>query len=139
MAAHPDDPPLETVRQQPRLVHRPELYQRLLDLSPSHADALEFCVGAIAEMATGDVRAAVARYAAQGRIAYVHLRNMPGRVPHYRETFTDVQEFRRLVEVGIGEQEIMDALRRRDRVAYAHRMRRHLEFGARLIAGQIEQ
>lgn len=89
MAAHPDDPPLETVRRQPRLVHRPELYQRLLDLSPSCANALELCVGTVAEMATGDVHEAVAKYAAQGRIAYVHLRNVRGRVPHYRETFID--------------------------------------------------
>ena len=34
---------------------------------------------------------------------------------------------------------IMDALRRRDRVAYAYRMSRHLEFGARFIAEQTER
>lgn len=89
MAAHPDDPPLESVRQQPRLVWRPELYQRLLDLSPSRAHRLEFCVGTVAEMAVGDVHAAVAHHAGQGRIAYVHLRNVRGRVPRYRETFID--------------------------------------------------
>ncbi len=33
---------------------------------------------------------------------------------------------------------IMDALRRRDRIAYAYRMSRHLEFGARFIAEQTE-
>ena len=33
---------------------------------------------------------------------------------------------------------IMDALRRRDRVAYAYRMSRHLEFGARFIAEDQE-
>lgn len=34
---------------------------------------------------------------------------------------------------------IMEALRRRDRVAYAYRMSRHLEFGARFIAEQSEE
>jgi mannonate dehydratase len=31
----------------------------------------------------------VAAYAAQKRIAYVHLRNVRGQVPHYKETFID--------------------------------------------------
>lgn len=89
LAAHPDDPPLETVRGQPRLVYQPDLYQRLLDISPSRSNALEFCLGTIAEMSEGDPYEAVSRYAAQGRIAYMHLRNVRGRVPHYHETFID--------------------------------------------------
>ena len=55
LAAHPDDPPLETVRGQPRLVYQPHMYQRLLDLRPSAANGLEFCLGTIAEMSEGDV------------------------------------------------------------------------------------
>ena len=35
LAAHPDDPPMPTLRGQPRLVYQPHLYQRLLDLQPS--------------------------------------------------------------------------------------------------------
>ncbi len=89
LAAHPDDPPLPTIRGQPRLVYRPDLYQRLLDLSPSSRNGLEFCVGTIAEMTDGDVYEAVDRYSRQGRIAYVHLRNVRGKVPFYKETFID--------------------------------------------------
>ncbi|TWT31099.1 Mannonate dehydratase [Posidoniimonas corsicana] len=89
LALHPDDPPLETVRGQPRLVWRPELYQRVIDLNGSPANQLEFCVGTIAEMRDADVYAATARYAEQGRIGYVHLRNVVGAAPHYRETFID--------------------------------------------------
>lgn len=89
LAAHPDDPPLPTMRMQPRLVYQPELYQRLIDLAPSRSNALEFCVGSIAEMAQGDVYEAVDRYSKQGRIAYVHLRNVTGKVPRYTETFID--------------------------------------------------
>lgn len=89
LAAHPDDPPMPTMRGQPRLVYRPELYQRLLDRRPSAANALEFCVGSIAEMVGADVYDAVDRYSAQGKIAYLHFRNVKGTVPHYREAFVD--------------------------------------------------
>ena len=92
LALHPDDPPAAFVRRQPRLVWRPDLYQRVLDLAPSPANALEFCVGTVAEMSDGDVVEAVDRYSRQGRIAYVHLRNIRGRAPHYRETFIDEGE-----------------------------------------------
>lgn len=89
LAAHPDDPPLPTVRGQPRLVYQPHLYQRLLDLQPSPRHALEFCLGTVAEMTEGDVHEAVDTYSRQGKLAYVHCRNVHGKVPHYRETFID--------------------------------------------------
>jgi mannonate dehydratase len=89
LAAHPDDPPLPTVRGQPRLVYQPDHYQRLIDLQSSPANALEFCLGTLAEMTEGDVYDAVDRYSWQRRVAYVHLRNVAGKVPNYRETFVD--------------------------------------------------
>jgi mannonate dehydratase len=89
LAAHPDDPPLATVRSQPRLVWRPQLYQKLIDLRPSPRNALEFCVGTIAEMANGDVYEAVDSYSRQRRLGYVHLRNVRGKAPFYKETFID--------------------------------------------------
>ena len=89
MAAHPDDPPIDMNRAQPRLVFQPHLYQTLLDAHPSPSNGLEFCLGTIAEMAEGDVYETVRRHAAQGRIAYMHLRNVRGRVPRYHETFID--------------------------------------------------
>lgn len=89
LAAHPDDPPLETLRGHARLVNHPDKYQRLLDLVPSKANALEFCQGTIAEMTGGDVYTAIDRYSKQGAIAYVHLRNVRGKVPEYHEVFID--------------------------------------------------
>jgi mannonate dehydratase len=80
---------MPTMRGQPRLVYQPDMYQRLIDLVPSHSNALEFCVGTVAEMTEGDVHEAVDRYTRQGKIAYIHLRNVIGKVPHYRETFID--------------------------------------------------
>jgi mannonate dehydratase len=89
LAAHPDDPPMPTMRGQPRLVYQPHMYQRLIDLAPSKSNALELCVGTLAEMTEGDIYDAVDRYSKQGKIAYLHLRNVVGKVPHYRETFID--------------------------------------------------
>ncbi len=89
LAAHPDDPPTPTLRGQPRLVYQPHLYQRLLDRRPSSANALEFCIGSLAEMTEGSLYDAVDQYSRQGKLAYVHFRNVRGKAPHYRETFVD--------------------------------------------------
>lgn len=89
LAAHPDDPPLPFLRGQPRLIHQPHLYQKLLDLKPSRSNALEFCLGSLAEMTEGDLYEAVDQYSRQNAIAYIHFRNITGKVPSYRETFVD--------------------------------------------------
>jgi len=89
LAAHPDDPPMPTLRGMARLVHHPELFQRLLDIYPSYYNALEFCQGTTAEMAGGDVYEAIDKYTRQGNIAYVHFRNVRGKVPKYHEVFLD--------------------------------------------------
>ncbi|HEX3797871.1 MAG TPA: mannonate dehydratase [Verrucomicrobiae bacterium] len=89
LAAHPDDPPMPFMRGQPRLVYQPRLYQRLIDLTPSPANTLEFCLGSLAEMTEGDIYETVENYSRQNRIGYVHFRNVKGKVPNYRETFID--------------------------------------------------
>jgi mannonate dehydratase len=90
LAMHPADPPLAVINDTARMVTKPEHYQRLLDLVPSHYHAAEFCQGTIAEMdGEMDVYEAIETYTGQGRIAYVHLRNVVGKVPDYYETFID--------------------------------------------------
>jgi mannonate dehydratase len=89
LAAHPDDPPMPTMRQQPRLVYQPRMYQRLIDLAPSPSNSLELCVGTMAEMTEDDIYDAIDSYSKQQKIAYIHLRNVVGKVPMYRETFID--------------------------------------------------
>ena len=80
LAAHPDDPPMPTVRGQPRLVYQPRYFQKLLDLNPSPSNTLEFCIGSLAEMTEGDIYDVVETYSRQGRLGYVHFRNVRGRV-----------------------------------------------------------
>src|SRR5436190_3557042 len=85
LALHPDDPPMPAMRGQARLVYQPQLYQRVLDFKPSPANALEFCLGTLAEMTEGDIYQAVETYSRQRKLAYVHCRNVTGKVPYYRE------------------------------------------------------
>lgn len=89
LAIHPDDPPLPTLRGTARLVTHPDHFQRVLDLVPSPASAIDFCVGTVSEMPGADVYQAAERYARAGRIAYVHLRNVRGKAPRYHEAFVD--------------------------------------------------
>ena len=89
LALHPDDPPLPTVRGQARLVYQPRFYQRLADLNASPRNGMEFCVGTVAEMTEGDVYETIDTHSRAGRVAYVHLRNVRGKAPHYQEMFID--------------------------------------------------
>lgn len=89
LAAHPDDPPMPTIRGYGRLVNQPHLYQRLLDIVPSHSNALEFCMGTLQEMTEGNVYEAIDQYSKQHAIGYVHFRNVIGKVPNYQEVFVD--------------------------------------------------
>ena len=89
LAAHPDDPPAERLRGTARLVNDPAKYDRLLAIVDSPANALEFCIGSLQEMGGTDIYAVTRAFARRGRIAYVHFRNVRGKVPRYHETFVD--------------------------------------------------
>ena len=77
------------MRGQPRLVNQPQLYQKLIDRRPSPRNALEFCLGTLAEMTDGNLYDAVESYSRQRKLAYIHFRNVRGKAPHYQETFVD--------------------------------------------------
>lgn len=89
LAAHPDDPPMSYVRNTPRLVYQPHMYQRLLDIVDSPHNQLEMCLGSIAEMTEGDVYEATDTYTKKNKVGYIHFRNIVGKVPHYKEVFVD--------------------------------------------------
>jgi mannonate dehydratase len=91
LAAHPDDPPLKGLRGQGKLVTQPEHYDRLLSIVDSPNNRLELCLGTLFEMDTNKEKIYdfVARWAREDRIGYIHLRNVIGTVPRYREAFID--------------------------------------------------
>ena len=90
LALHPDDPPMPSLRGTPRVVYRPELYQKLIDLVPSSANKLELCLGSLQEMQSDrPIYDYLDQYIAQDKISYVHFRNVKGKVPCYDEVFVD--------------------------------------------------
>jgi mannonate dehydratase len=89
LAAHPDDPPVDMLRGTARLVNSHEKYDRLRGLVPSASNALEFCIGSLQEMPGGEIYETTRHFAREKAIAYVHFRNVRGKVPKYSETFVD--------------------------------------------------
>lgn len=89
LVAHPDDPPLPYLRNTARLFHTHKHYERLLEISDSHSNGFEFCLGTLQEMEEGNVYELLDKYAAQNKIGYVHFRNVKGKVPFYQEVFVD--------------------------------------------------
>jgi mannonate dehydratase len=101
LAAHPDDPPVESLRLAARGINQPSKYARLMRLDPSRMNQLELCLGSVQEMREGDVYDVVETYARERRIAYVHFRNVRGKVPSYLETFVDEGDIDMARVVGI--------------------------------------
>ncbi len=92
LAAHPDDPPVERMRRQPRLIRKPEQFEHALRLVESPANKLELCLGTLREMPGSDdtdFYAVIERHARNNEIGYIHLRNVVGRAPNYHEVFID--------------------------------------------------
>ncbi len=89
LAAHQDDPPAESLFGTGRLLTNHDAMQRLIDLVPSECNGLEFCQGTVAEMGPEKTIGAVSRFAGQGKIFYVHFRNVSGSVPEFSESFID--------------------------------------------------
>ncbi len=89
LVAHPDDPPLPTLRSNPRLFYNTTEYEKLLTRYPGSANGFEFCMGTVQEMQDSDVYQMLDTYSAKGKIGYIHFRNVVGKVPHYREAFVD--------------------------------------------------
>ncbi len=89
LAAHPDDPPISPLRGTGRLLTHPSRFDRLLAIVPSRANALELCLGTVAEMPGADVYETAEKYSRAGQIGYIHFRNVRGKVPNYEEVFLD--------------------------------------------------
>lgn len=89
LAAHPDDPPLETLRQTARLINSPEKYDRLLGINPSPANGINFCLGTTQEMPNSNIYDLLERLLEIDAVKIVHFRNVKGKIPRYFEVFPD--------------------------------------------------
>ncbi len=88
LAMHPDDPPLSPIRGLGRIMRSVENYQRLLDLYPSPVNGIALCQGNFTLM-TDDLPDAIRRFGRQGRIFFVHFRDVRGTPEGFVETFHD--------------------------------------------------
>ena len=88
MAMHPDDPPLSPIRGVARIMSNLDNYQRLVDLVPSEANGIALCQGNFALM-TEDLPAAIRHFGQQGKIHFVHFRDVRGTPENFTEAFHD--------------------------------------------------
>jgi mannonate dehydratase len=75
MAIHPDDPPWP-IFGLPRIITCEENLDRFLKLVDSPYNGLTFCTGSLGCTNTNDMVKLVDKYAAQGRIHFMHVRNV---------------------------------------------------------------
>jgi mannonate dehydratase len=88
LAMHPDDPPLSPIRGVGRIMRSVDNFQRLLDLMPSPANTLCLCQGNFTLM-THDLPAVIRQFGRQGKISFVHFRDVRGTPESFHETWHD--------------------------------------------------
>lgn len=88
LAMHPDDPPISPIRGLGRIMRSLENYQRLIDLAPSPVNGIALCQGNFTMM-TDDLPAAIRHFGRQGKIFFVHFRDVRGTPEKFTETFHD--------------------------------------------------
>lgn len=103
LALHPDDPPLPVLRGQPRIIISNEAFQRAVNLVPSPASGICYCVGSYAPAGI-DLEQGIRKLAE--KIFFFHARNVRGTAEDFQETWHDNGEvdmvgiIRTLHEVG---------------------------------------
>jgi mannonate dehydratase len=88
LALHPDDPPLSPIRGVGRIISSVEAFQRVIDMAPSPCNGITLCQGNFALM-TRDLPATIRRFGKQGKIFFVHMRDVAGTPEAFVETFHD--------------------------------------------------
>jgi mannonate dehydratase len=88
LAMHPDDPPLSPIRGVGRIMRSVENYQRLVDMIPSPVNGITLCQGNFTLM-TDDLPAVIRDFGRQGKIFFVHFRDVRGTPAKFEETWHD--------------------------------------------------
>lgn len=88
LALHPDDPPVPWLGDVPRIITTVAAFDRVLALAPSPANAITFCQGNFALM-TDDLPGVIEHFGSQGKIAFIHFRNVRGTPECFEESFHD--------------------------------------------------
>jgi mannonate dehydratase len=88
LAMHPDDPPLSPIRGISRIMSTVEDFDRLLELVPSRVNGIALCQGNFTLM-TDDLPGVIRHFGSQGKIYFVHFRDVRGTRERFVETFHD--------------------------------------------------
>ncbi|MCH8294501.1 mannonate dehydratase [Candidatus Poribacteria bacterium] len=88
LAMHPDDPPLSPIRGIGRIMRSVENFQRLIELVPSPVNGITLCQGNFTLM-TDDLPSVIRQFGEQGKIFFVHFRDVEGTPEKFHETFHD--------------------------------------------------
>ncbi len=88
LAMHPDDPPLSPIRGVARIMRSVDNFQRLLDLIPSPMNGITMCQGNFT-LVTDDLPRVIKQFGQQGKIFFVHFRDVRGTPEKFEETWHD--------------------------------------------------
>ena len=88
LTMHPNDPPVPVMRGVARIFHHPDGLRRFLREVPSTHSGITFCMGTITEMGV-DVLEEIRHFGRQGKIFFVHFRDVRGTPEKFVETFHD--------------------------------------------------
>lgn len=88
LAVHPDDPPVPMLAGVARIFSSFEGFKRAMDTFDSPYHGLDFCMGCWSEMGGHEqVVKSVRHFGGQGKIIYVHFRDVQGNIPCFNECF----------------------------------------------------
>lgn len=88
MALHPDDPPLSPLRGIGRILTSADAFRRVLQMYPSPANGITFCQANFKLMGE-DIAGLAREWGREGKIFFVHLRDVQGSKERFHETFHD--------------------------------------------------
>jgi len=88
MALHPDDPPISPLRGIARIATSAANYRRILNIVPSPVHGITFCQANFKAMGE-DIYSLAETFCREGKVFFVHYRDIEGQGRYFRETFHD--------------------------------------------------
>jgi mannonate dehydratase len=88
MALHPDDPPIPKLRGIARIAISAANFRRIMNIVPSPVNGVTFCQANFKAMGE-DIYSLAREWCREGKIFFVHFRDIEGQGEYFRETFHD--------------------------------------------------
>jgi mannonate dehydratase len=88
MALHPDDPPISPLRGVGRIITSADAFRRVMSIVPSPVNGIAFCQANFKAMGE-DIESVAKEFCEQGKVFFIHFRDIEGTGERFRETFHD--------------------------------------------------